>query len=191
MSSRLNWTTWRGVEAMDNSYRLLDLTVYGRRETWEDSPTGWPQRFEGKQNTRTDGRPTATSGLASKPDAPTTSAPPPARGVSPMVPSMSDDQGISVFYKNERPGVPHIFLLLTRHRHGERCLPVSRPSAQRPPVFIVARLLRQRSQRSRTSRQAGRCRSSKAGSQRVLSSGFGSAQRDERPTTDQFARSRQ
>jgi hypothetical protein len=27
---------------MDNSYRLLDLTVYGRQETCEDSPTGWP-----------------------------------------------------------------------------------------------------------------------------------------------------
>ncbi len=52
------WTTRRGVEAMDNSYRLLDLTVYGRQELWEDSPTGWPQRFEGKQVTRTDGRPT-------------------------------------------------------------------------------------------------------------------------------------
>ena len=53
------WTTRRGVEAMDNSYRLLDLTVYGRQEAWEDSPAGWPQRFEGKQVTRTDGRPTA------------------------------------------------------------------------------------------------------------------------------------
>src|SRR5882757_7697958 len=53
------WTTVRGVEAMDNSYRLLDLTVYGRQETWEDSPIGWPQRFKGKQNFRTDGRPTA------------------------------------------------------------------------------------------------------------------------------------
>jgi predicted dithiol-disulfide oxidoreductase (DUF899 family) len=31
------WTTRRGVEAMDNSYRLLDLTVYGRQEDWEDS----------------------------------------------------------------------------------------------------------------------------------------------------------
>ena len=53
------WTTIRGVEAMDNSYRLLDLTVYGRQETWEDSPTGWPQRFingHGGQF-RTDGRP--------------------------------------------------------------------------------------------------------------------------------------
>jgi predicted dithiol-disulfide oxidoreductase (DUF899 family) len=53
------WTTLRGVEAMDNSYRLLDLTVYGRQETWEDSPAGWPQRFKGKLVTRTDGRPTA------------------------------------------------------------------------------------------------------------------------------------
>ena len=53
------WTTMRGVEAMDNSYRLLDLTVYGRQEMWEDSPAGWPQRFSGKQNFRVDGRPTA------------------------------------------------------------------------------------------------------------------------------------
>jgi len=51
------WTTVRGVEAMDNSYRLLDLTVYGRQETWENSPGGWPQRFSGKQNFRIDGRP--------------------------------------------------------------------------------------------------------------------------------------
>jgi predicted dithiol-disulfide oxidoreductase (DUF899 family) len=34
------WTTTRGVEAMDNSYRLLVLTVYGRQEMWEDSPAG-------------------------------------------------------------------------------------------------------------------------------------------------------
>ena len=31
------WTTIRGVEAMDNNYRLLDLTVYGRQETWAPS----------------------------------------------------------------------------------------------------------------------------------------------------------
>ncbi len=37
------WTTIRGVEAMDNSYALMDLTVYGRQEPWEDSPPGWPQ----------------------------------------------------------------------------------------------------------------------------------------------------
>lgn len=32
------WTNRRGVEAMDNSYALLDMAVYGRQETWEDSP---------------------------------------------------------------------------------------------------------------------------------------------------------
>ena len=53
------WTTRRGVEAMDNSFRLLDLTVYGRQETWEESPAGWPKRLEGKQHMRVDGRPTA------------------------------------------------------------------------------------------------------------------------------------
>jgi predicted dithiol-disulfide oxidoreductase (DUF899 family) len=52
------WTTARGVEAMDNSYRLLDLTVYGRQEKWEDSPTGWPQG-DIMDTLRTDGRPTS------------------------------------------------------------------------------------------------------------------------------------
>jgi predicted dithiol-disulfide oxidoreductase (DUF899 family) len=51
------WTTRRGVEEMDNSYRLLDLTVYGRQETWEDSPVGWPQQPEGEHAYRIDGRP--------------------------------------------------------------------------------------------------------------------------------------
>jgi len=51
------WTTRRGVEAMDNSYRLLDLTVYGRQEQWEDSPAGWPRFPKGMHAYRTDGRP--------------------------------------------------------------------------------------------------------------------------------------
>ena len=38
------WTTARGVEVMDNNYHLLDLTVYGRQEKWEESPSGWPQQ---------------------------------------------------------------------------------------------------------------------------------------------------
>jgi predicted dithiol-disulfide oxidoreductase (DUF899 family) len=53
------WTTRRGVEAMGNSYRLLDLTVYGRQERWEDSPAGWPRRREGQHSYRIDGRPIA------------------------------------------------------------------------------------------------------------------------------------
>jgi predicted dithiol-disulfide oxidoreductase (DUF899 family) len=51
------WTTRRGVEAMDNSYRLLDLTVYGRQEAWEDSPDGWPKWSKDKHSYRIDGRP--------------------------------------------------------------------------------------------------------------------------------------
>jgi predicted dithiol-disulfide oxidoreductase (DUF899 family) len=51
------WTTRRGVEAMDNSYRLLDLTVYGRQETWEDSPADWPHRSG--PHFRVNGRPIA------------------------------------------------------------------------------------------------------------------------------------
>lgn len=54
------WTTGRGVEVMAPSYGLLDMTVYGRQETWQDSPAGWPQQrgISGEQF-RTDGRPTA------------------------------------------------------------------------------------------------------------------------------------
>jgi len=48
------WTTRRGAEALDNSYALMDLTVYGRQEPWEDSPPGWPQE---RTNTRTDAGP--------------------------------------------------------------------------------------------------------------------------------------
>jgi predicted dithiol-disulfide oxidoreductase (DUF899 family) len=51
------WTNGRGVEAMDYSYGLMDLTTYGRQEKWEDSPAGWPRRSE--HNYRTDGRPIA------------------------------------------------------------------------------------------------------------------------------------
>jgi predicted dithiol-disulfide oxidoreductase (DUF899 family) len=36
-------TDGRGVEAMMPALQLLDLTVYGRQEEWEDSPAGWPQ----------------------------------------------------------------------------------------------------------------------------------------------------
>lgn len=45
------WTRRRGVEAMDHSYALMDLTVHGRQEVWEDSPAGWPRA---RTNMRTD-----------------------------------------------------------------------------------------------------------------------------------------
>ena len=54
------WTTGRGNEPMAPTYGLLDMTVYGRQETWEDSPAGWPQRWDSKGGQfRTNGRPTA------------------------------------------------------------------------------------------------------------------------------------
>jgi predicted dithiol-disulfide oxidoreductase (DUF899 family) len=55
------WTNYRGVEAMDYSYALADLTAYGRQEPWEDSPEGWPQQpnLVGPNRMRTNGRPTA------------------------------------------------------------------------------------------------------------------------------------
>ena len=45
---------------MGNSYPLLDLTVYGRQEWWEDPPPGWPQPWKDDEEShpfRTDGRP--------------------------------------------------------------------------------------------------------------------------------------
>jgi predicted dithiol-disulfide oxidoreductase (DUF899 family) len=57
------WTTGRGNEVMAPTFGLLDRTVYGRQEVWEDSPEGWPKRFG--ENTsepngfRTNGRPIA------------------------------------------------------------------------------------------------------------------------------------
>jgi predicted dithiol-disulfide oxidoreductase (DUF899 family) len=54
------WTTRRGVEVMDYSLAMMDLTVYGRQEPWEDSPPGWPQEWQvDGSNTRIDGRPIA------------------------------------------------------------------------------------------------------------------------------------
>ena len=40
---RTYFTTARGVEALGSAWTFLDLTPYGRQETWEDSPAGWPQ----------------------------------------------------------------------------------------------------------------------------------------------------
>jgi predicted dithiol-disulfide oxidoreductase (DUF899 family) len=52
-------TTLRGIEAMMPTLQLLDLTPYGRRETWEESPEGWPQQQQAGSWWRRDGRPVA------------------------------------------------------------------------------------------------------------------------------------
>jgi predicted dithiol-disulfide oxidoreductase (DUF899 family) len=59
------WTTLRGVEELDNSYALMDLSVYGRQESWEDSPAGWPQACT---NTRTAAGPPGWPPVAAWPE---------------------------------------------------------------------------------------------------------------------------
>ncbi|MEQ4206840.1 DUF899 family protein [Actinopolymorpha sp. B9G3] len=53
------WTSGRGLEAMDNTYGLLDMTVYGRREAWQDTPASWPPPRSDANPFRTNGRPIA------------------------------------------------------------------------------------------------------------------------------------
>jgi predicted dithiol-disulfide oxidoreductase (DUF899 family) len=39
------WSTYRrGEEPFMVVFDLLDLTAYGRQESWEVSPQGWPQQ---------------------------------------------------------------------------------------------------------------------------------------------------
>lgn len=51
-------TTDRGTEVMDPVLGLLDRTIYGRQEEWENSPVGWPQGPAGEW-WREDGQPVA------------------------------------------------------------------------------------------------------------------------------------
>jgi predicted dithiol-disulfide oxidoreductase (DUF899 family) len=53
------WTTGRGTEVGLWTYGLMDRTVFGRQEDWEDSPAGWPRVSGGEHQWRVDGRPTA------------------------------------------------------------------------------------------------------------------------------------
>jgi predicted dithiol-disulfide oxidoreductase (DUF899 family) len=55
------WTYGRGIELMAPTLGLLDLTVYGRQEVWQDAPAGWPQSegYVSGEDGITDGRPTA------------------------------------------------------------------------------------------------------------------------------------
>jgi predicted dithiol-disulfide oxidoreductase (DUF899 family) len=56
------YTGGRGVEIMAPTHGLLDMTVYGRQEAWEDSPDGWPQPWYSDERPgefQIDGRPIA------------------------------------------------------------------------------------------------------------------------------------
>jgi len=40
---RTYFSTPRGLELLGSTWSFLDITPYGRQETWENSPPGWPQ----------------------------------------------------------------------------------------------------------------------------------------------------
>lgn len=47
-------TSGRGVEPLSSQAGYLDRCVFGRQETWEDSPEGWPQQEAFERNRRLD-----------------------------------------------------------------------------------------------------------------------------------------
>jgi predicted dithiol-disulfide oxidoreductase (DUF899 family) len=67
------WTTDRGVEAVDYNYELMDLTVFGRQEPWEDSPPVGRNSGGSPSSPRGSTGAPSPSGRGSRPDAPTTS----------------------------------------------------------------------------------------------------------------------
>jgi predicted dithiol-disulfide oxidoreductase (DUF899 family) len=60
-------TTGRGVEPANGSFGLLDMTPYGRREAWEDSPDGWPEVHHAFWYWRSDTDGVASWGPTSRP----------------------------------------------------------------------------------------------------------------------------
>ncbi len=60
-------TTARGNEVVNASLGLLDMTPYGRGETWEDSPDGWPAGRHSCWSWRSDADGQPTWGPTSRP----------------------------------------------------------------------------------------------------------------------------
>ncbi|MBO0854971.1 MAG: DUF899 domain-containing protein [Nocardia sp.] len=60
-------TTARGIELVNGSLGLLDITAYGRGEAWEDKPEGWPEGNRPCWSWRTDANGNATWGQDSRP----------------------------------------------------------------------------------------------------------------------------
>ena len=60
-------TTARGIEPVDGSFGLLDMTPYGRGEAWEDNPEGWPEGRQACWYWRSDADAVATWGPTSRP----------------------------------------------------------------------------------------------------------------------------
>ena len=73
-------TTGRGTEAANGAFALLDMTPYGRRESWQDVPEGWPEGNHacwywrtGPDNSRVDWEDTRPSPQWTRPGATPTS----------------------------------------------------------------------------------------------------------------------
>jgi predicted dithiol-disulfide oxidoreductase (DUF899 family) len=60
-------TTGRGNESFESVPALLDMTPYGRRETWEQNPDGWPDGQHACWYWRTDANGDATFGPTGRP----------------------------------------------------------------------------------------------------------------------------
>jgi predicted dithiol-disulfide oxidoreductase (DUF899 family) len=60
-------TTGRGIEAIDGSFGLLDMTPYGRGEEWEDNPAGRPDGGDPCWYWRSDADGKATWGPTGRP----------------------------------------------------------------------------------------------------------------------------
>ena len=60
-------TTGRGVEAVSGIFALLDMTVRGRGEAWQETPDGWPQGHEACWYWRTDVEGRGTWGPTGRP----------------------------------------------------------------------------------------------------------------------------
>ncbi|MEE6267925.1 DUF899 family protein [Streptomyces diastatochromogenes] len=60
-------TTGRGIEPVAAFFSLFDMTPYGRRETWQDSPEGWPEGHTPCWYWRSDADGNATWGPTSRP----------------------------------------------------------------------------------------------------------------------------
>ena len=69
-------TTGRGNEAVNGSMGLLDMTPYGRGESWEDNPEGWP---EGRHRAGPGARMRTGTRPGARPAGPCRSGPAPAR----------------------------------------------------------------------------------------------------------------
>jgi predicted dithiol-disulfide oxidoreductase (DUF899 family) len=60
-------TTGRGNEVVNASMGLLDMTPYGRGESWEDNPSGWPEGSGACWSWRSDADGNFTWGPTSRP----------------------------------------------------------------------------------------------------------------------------